>query len=194
MKRGICYKPSVIMKYVTPGSRNDPYYHAAVGNCSDGDLNCATSFIMSYPNVGEALSAHYSIERPSSIKFDLSYGDSITNTTAAACTLLFIIAVFAVMSAWLDFTGFEDSDSEIVITEGSALAIAENKAIAEKVRFQKARKIHVTDEDHIEKIDYKTLEISVLRAMVTSRGISDDVEEQKKSVLIRMLQNFDASN
>ena len=51
----------------------------------------------------------------------------------------------------------------------------------------------VNNEDHI-KIDYKTLEISVLRAMVTSRGISDDVKKTKKSELIKMLQNADTSD
>tara|TARA_B100001173_G_scaffold269278_1_gene246063 strand:+ start:4156 stop:4902 length:747 start_codon:yes stop_codon:yes gene_type:complete len=51
----------------------------------------------------------------------------------------------------------------------------------------------VDNENHM-KIDYKTLEISVLRAMVTSRGISDDVKKTKKSELIKMLQNADTSN
>ena len=41
------------------------------------------------------------------------------------------------------------------------------------------------------KLDYKKLDISVLRAMVSSRGLIEDAKKTKKSELIKMLQNAD---
>lgn len=76
-----------------------------------------------------------------------------------------------------------DSNIEDVLSENDSSENDQSESLVDN-----------NEEDHIKKIDYKTLEISVLRAMVTSRGISDDVKKTKKSELIKMLQNSDASD
>lgn len=46
--------------------------------------------------------------------------------------------------------------------------------------------------DEFIKLEYKKLDISVLRAMVTSRGLSDDAKKTKKADLVKLLEAADS--
>ena len=46
--------------------------------------------------------------------------------------------------------------------------------------------------DEMIKLQYKKLDISVLRAMVTSRGLSDDAKKTKKADLVKLLEAADS--
>ena len=72
-----------------------------------------------------------------------------------------------------------DSNIEDVLSENDSSENDQSESLVDN-----------NEEDHIKKIDYKTLEISVLRAMVTSRGISDDVKKTKKSELITLISSY----
>ena len=78
-----------------------------------------------------------------------------------------------------DTQSYDSSDLEEIELECSDEVVAEPKDDAEP------------KDEMMMKLDYKKLDISVLRAMVTSRGLIEDAKKSKKNELIKMLQQAD---